>query len=177
DENRRLVQELTMAQERLSASQKQYEEVVQELRASNEELQSINEEYRSTAEELETSKEELRSINEELKTVNAELKSELDNVSAAHSDLQNLMAASEIGTLFLDREMRIKLFTPPIANHFNITQADLGRGITDFTHRLKHDNLENDAKKVLERLAPVEIEVRTLEDQWLMMRIRPYRTV
>ena len=177
DDKRRLVQELTMAQERLNASQKQYEEVAQELRASNEELQSINEEYRSTSEELETSKEELQSINEELKTVNAELKSELDNVSSAHSDLQNLMAATEIGTLFLDRQLRIRLFTPPIAKHFNVTQADLGRVITDFTHRLKYDNLANDAKKVLERLAPIETEVGTLDDHWLMMRMRPYRTV
>ena len=177
DEKRRLVQELTMAQERLNASQKQYEEVVQEHRASNEELQSINEEYRSTAEELETSTEELQSINEELKTVNAELKSELKNVSAAHSDLRNLMSATEIGTLFLDQQLRIKLFTPPIAKHFNITHADLGRVITDFTHRLIYDNMENDAKKVLESLAPIEAEVKTLDDRWLMMRMRPYRTL
>jgi two-component system, chemotaxis family, CheB/CheR fusion protein len=177
DEKRRLVQELTMAQERLNASQKQYEEVVQESRASNEELQSINEEYRSTAEELETSKEELQSVNEELKTVNAELKSELENVSTAHSDLQNLMSATEIGTLFLDQQLRIKLFTPPIAKHFNITDADLGRVISDFTHRLRYDNLENDAKKVLESLAPIETEIRNLDDRWLMMRMQPYRTV
>jgi PAS domain S-box-containing protein len=177
DEKRRLVHELTMAQERLNANQKQYEEVLQELRASNEELQSINEEYRSTSEELETSKEELQSINEELKTVNAELKSELENVSAAHSDLQNLMSATEIGTLFLDRELRIKLFTPPVASYFNITQADVGRAITSFTHRLKYESLEKDAKTVLVRLAPIEAEIRTLDGHWLMMRMRPYRTI
>jgi PAS domain S-box-containing protein len=177
NEKRRLLHELTMAQERLNTSQKQYEEAVQELRASNEELQSINEEYRSTSEELETSKEELQSINEELKTVNAELKNELDNVSAAHSDLQNLMATTEIGTLFLDQDMRIKLFTPSVARHFNITQGDLGRVITDFTHRLRYDNLESDAKKVIRSLAPVEAEIRTQDDHWLLMRIRPYRTI
>jgi PAS domain S-box-containing protein len=151
--------------------------VVQELRASNEELQSINEEYRSTSEELETSKEELQSMNEELKTVNAELKSELDNVSSAHSDLQNLMAATEIGTLFLDRQLRIRLFTPPAARYFNITQADLGRVITDFTHRLDYDSLYSDATKVLEDLTPSEAEVRTLDDSWLLMRMKPYRTI
>lgn len=177
DEKRRLVQELTVAQERLTTNQKQYDEVLQELRASNEELQSINEEYRSTSEELETSKEELQSINEELKTVNAELKSELENVSAAHSDLQNLMSTTEIGTLFLDQKMQIKLFTPTVAKHFNITQGDLGRVITDFTHRLRYDDLESDAKKVLKSLAPMEVEIRTLDDHWLLMRIRPYRTI
>jgi two-component system, chemotaxis family, CheB/CheR fusion protein len=177
DEKRRLVQQLTMAQERLNASQKQYEELLQESRASNEDLQSINEEYRSTTEELETSKEEQQSINEELKTVNAELKSELMKVSTAHSDLQNLMSATEIGTLFLDQQLRIKLFTQSVVQHFNITQADLGRVITDFTHKLKYDNLENDAKQVLERLTPIEMEIRSQDDHWLMMRMRPYRTV
>jgi two-component system CheB/CheR fusion protein len=173
----RLVQELAMAQERLYASQRQHEQAVQELRASNEELQSINEEHRSTSEELETSKEELQSINEELKTVNAELKSELDNVSSAHSDLRNLIAETEIGTLFLDRQLRIKLFTPPVVRYFSITQADLDRAITDFTHRLIYDSIEDDAKMVLESLVPIQTEVRTRDDRWLMMRMRPYRTV
>jgi PAS domain-containing protein len=166
-----------MAHERLDATQKQYEEAVQESRASNDELQSINEEYRSTAEELETSKEELQSVNEELNTVNAELKSQLESVSNAHSDFQNLMSATEIGTLFLDQQLRIRLFTPPIAKHFSITHADLGRVITDFTHRLMYDNMENDAKKVLETLVPIEAEVKTLDDRWLMVRMQPYRSL
>jgi two-component system, chemotaxis family, CheB/CheR fusion protein len=177
DEKRRLAQELAMAQERLNANQKQYREVEQELRAAHEELQSVNEEHRSTSEELETSKEELQSINEELKTVNAELQSELDNVSAAHSDLQNLMAATEIGTLFLDRQLRIRLFTPAVTRYFSITNADLNRVITDFTRRLKYDNLEIDAKKVLEDPTPTEVEIRTEDDHWLMVRTRPYRTI
>jgi two-component system, chemotaxis family, CheB/CheR fusion protein len=176
DEKRRLIEELTMAQERLNASQTQYEQVVQDLLASNEELQSINEEHRSTSEELETSKEELQSINEELKTVNAQLKSELDKVSSAHNDLRNLVAETEIGTLFLDPQLRIKLFTPPITKYFNITEHDLGRTITDFTHRLIYDNLEKDVKSVLESLAPTKAEIETQDNCWLMMRMRPYRT-
>jgi two-component system, chemotaxis family, CheB/CheR fusion protein len=177
EEKQRLVQELTMAQERLDTSQRQYAQAVQELRASNEELQSINEEHRSISEQLETSKEELQSINEELKTVNAELKTELDNVSSAHSDLRNLVAETEIGTLFLDRQLRIKLFTPPIAKYFNVTQNDLNRAVTDFTHRLIYDGLRNDAERALETLVPMQAEVKTRDDTWLMMRMRPYRTV
>lgn len=117
----RLRHELSAAQDRLSASRLEYEQATQDLRVANEELQSINEEYRSTAEELETSKEELQSMNEELQTVNAELKSKLETISSAHNDLQNLMAATEIGTLFLDPELRIKLFTRAVTAHFNIT--------------------------------------------------------
>ena len=120
------------------ASRSGHEASIQDLRATNEELQSINEEYRSTAEELETSKEELQSINEELHTVNAELKSKLSSISVAHSDLQNLTASTEIGTLFLDVDLRIKMYTPPITDLFNITKADTGRRITDFSHRLDY---------------------------------------
>jgi two-component system, chemotaxis family, CheB/CheR fusion protein len=91
--------------------------------------------------------------------------------------LQNLIASTEIGTFFLDQQLRIRLFTPPVATYFNITKADLGRVITDFTHRLKYGNLQSNAKKVLEELAPIEAEVRTEDDHWLMVRTRPYRTV
>ena len=99
---RRLREELELTQARLRTTREESEAANEELRAANEELQSINEEYRSTAEELETSKEELQSINEELQTVNSELKLKLEAVSRAHSDLQNLMAATDFGTLFLD---------------------------------------------------------------------------
>lgn len=177
DEMRRLHAELRNAQEALVAIRNEHQISIQELRAANEELQSVNEEYRSTAEELETSKEELQSMNEELQTVNAELKAKLASISTAHSDLQNLTAATEIGTLFLDTEMRIRMFTPPVAGLFNITDADVGRLITSFTHRLDYDGLEQDARQVLRALTPVEREVRTRDGRSFMMRVRPYRTV
>ena len=158
-------------------SRREHEIATQELRAANEELQSINEEYRSTAEELETSKEELQSMNEELQTVNAELKGKLENISSAHSDLQNLTMATEIGTLFLDRELKIRMFTPPVATLFNITDSDVGRAITDFTHRMIHDGLERDALQVLRDLAPIETVVESKGGSSYMMRMRPYRTI
>jgi two-component system, chemotaxis family, CheB/CheR fusion protein len=177
EELRRVYSELRMAQESLVTIRGEHESSMQELRAANEELQSLNEEYRSTSEELETSKEELQSMNEELQTVNSELKSKLTSISTAHSDLQNLTAATEIGTLFLDSELHIRMFTPPVALIFNITEADVGRKITDFTHRLAHDGVEPDAMRVLRDLVPVEREVETRDGRWFMMRLRPYRTV
>ncbi len=148
EEVRQLRQELQVAQSQLRASRDEYEGANEDLRAANEELQSINEEYRSTAEELETSKEELQSINEELQTVNAELKTKLESVSQAHSDIQNLMAATDVGILFLDPQLRIKRFTPPIADLFNVAPGDEGRSITDFTHTLDFDGLAEDARSV-----------------------------
>ena len=174
---RQIEDELKRTQERLGASRREHEGSIQELKISNEELQSINEEYRSTAEELETSKEELQSINEELSTVNSELKDKLNTIASAHSDLQNLVNATEIGTLFLDGELRIKMLTPAVEQLFSVTGSDVGRPIADFTHKLVHDGVETDAAKVLSDLAPVESEVETRDGRWLMMRLRPYRTV
>ena len=85
----------------------------EQLRAANEELQSLNEEYRSTTEELETSKEELQSTNEELQAVNQELKRKLDELSRAHGDLENLMAATNVATLFLNLDLRHLLVHAP----------------------------------------------------------------
>ncbi|KZY33320.1 hypothetical protein A3731_03530 [Roseovarius sp. HI0049] len=177
EELRRLHGELKAAREALVTSRGEHETAIEDLRAANEELQSINEEYRSTSEELETSKEELQSMNEELQTVNAELKSKLESISTAHSDLQNLTAATEVGTLFLDSRLRIRMFTPPIGDLFNITEMDAGRSITHFTNRLRYDGVENDASRVLRDLSPVESEVQSQDGRWFMMRLRPYRTV
>jgi two-component system, chemotaxis family, CheB/CheR fusion protein len=177
DTARRLQEEVRIAQEGLGRARSDHEAAVQELRAANEELQSMNEEYRSTSEELETSKEELQSINEELRTVNAELKQKLDSISSAHSDLQNLIASTDVGTLFLDPELRIRMFTPTVAEIFNITEPDLGRRITHFTHHLVYDAIEPDAQRVLRTLEPLEREVAAREGRWLMVRMRPYRTI
>ncbi|RBP09679.1 two-component system CheB/CheR fusion protein [Roseiarcus fermentans] len=170
-------QELQFTQAQLRTSREEYEEANEDLRAANEELQSINEEHRSTAEELETSKEELQSINEELQTANSELKSKLDSVSRAHSDIQNLMAATDVGILFLDPQLRINRFTPSIARLFNIVEGDEGRSITDFTHGLEYDGLADEARRIMRDGAPSEREVRSRSGAWYLMRLRPYRTV
>ncbi len=89
--------------EQLQATIEQYETSTEELKASNEELQAINEELRSATEELETSKEELQSTNEELITVNHELKMKVDETGEINDDLQNLIASTDIATVFVDR--------------------------------------------------------------------------
>jgi two-component system CheB/CheR fusion protein len=173
---RRLSEELQLTRERLRTTREESESANEELRAANEELQSINEEYRSTSEELETSKEELQSINEELQTVNAELKTKLEAVSRGHNDLQNLMAAADFGTLFLDADLRIKRFTKQVTELIRLTPNDEGRPITDFAHQLDYDGLVTDARAVLANHAPIRREARSRDDHWYDIRMRPYRT-
>jgi two-component system, chemotaxis family, CheB/CheR fusion protein len=174
---RRLKQELELTQQRLRTMREESDAANEELRASNEELQSINEEYRSTSEELETSKEELQSINEELQTVNSELKSKLELISRANSDLQNLLAATDFGTLFVDSGLNIKRFTDHVRELFSITTSDVGRPITDFAHQLEYDDLVKEARRVIANLTPLQREVRSRRGRWYDVRMRPYRTV
>jgi len=150
----------------------------EELTASNEELQSINEELQSANEELTTSKEELQSVNEELTTVNAELETRLHELSRANNDLSNLLAATDIGTIFVDLGLRIRRFTPSITKIINLLPADVGRPVGDIVFRLAgYDRLTQDIQQVLETLTPLEAEVQTPSGDWYLMRIRPYRTL
>ncbi|MBK8905014.1 MAG: PAS domain-containing protein [Anaerolineaceae bacterium] len=174
---KQLENEIYQLREQLQATMEEYESSNEEMKAANEELQSINEEYRSATEELETSKEELQSVNEELQTVNNELKNKLEEISRAHSDLENLMAATEIATLFLDRDLRIQRFTPGVEALFNIRPVDRGRPIAHLTHMLAYDALKEDARQVLRQLVPLEREVQANDGLWFLMRVRPYRTI
>lgn len=109
--------------------------------------------------------------------MNAELNSKLESISVAHSDLQNLTASTEIGTMFLDPSLRIKMFTRPVADLFNVTENDIGRLITDFMHRLDFDGIGRPVRKVLDDLGPYETEVQSTHGRWYMMRVRPCRTI
>jgi two-component system CheB/CheR fusion protein len=172
----RLRAELRQTKKELRATVQQYESSQQELQAANEELRSMNEEYKSMTEELETSKEELQSVNEELKTVNQELEEKVEQLRKANSDLKNVMASTQIGTLFLDRELRIQRYTPRVEKLFNIRPEDEDRPIGEITHHLDYDRLEADVEDVLDNLQPIEREVRTDEGEWFLVRIHPYRT-
>jgi two-component system CheB/CheR fusion protein len=173
-----LAEELESTKTLLHTSRQDYETAIEELRAANEEMQSVGEEYRSTAEELETSKEELQSINEELQATNQELKLKVETISRAHNDLQNLISVTDVGTLFLDSDLRIRRFTPRIAELFNITASDEGRPILDFSNRLiDHPGLGRDARQVLADLVPREFLAQSDADRWYLLRMRPYRTI
>ncbi|HEX6704278.1 MAG TPA: response regulator, partial [Albitalea sp.] len=143
---------------------------------SNEELQAINEELRSTTEELETSKEELQSINEELITVNHELKTKVEETSKINDDLQNLIASTDIATVFVDRAMSIKRYTPHATRLFNLIPTDVGRSLLDITHKLDYDRLSDDATEAFQSLRMIEREVSSQAGKWYLARVLPYRT-
>ncbi len=171
-----LQQELASTKEHLQAAIEELETSNEELRSANEELQSTNEELQSTNEELETAREELRSSNEELETVATEREHKIQTLSKAHDDLNNLLASTDIGTIFLDLELRIKFFTPPTTAIFNVIETDIGRPISDITTAAKYAGLDRDAREVLTTLTKKETEVQTTDGRWFTVKMLPYRT-
>ena len=173
-----LKQELRVKEEYLQAANEQLETSNEELRSSNEEMQSINEELQSTNEELETSKEELQSVNEELATVNAELQNKVTDLSRANNDMNNLLAGTGIGTVFVDHRLRILRFTPAATRIINLISSDVGRPVSHILSNLVgYDRLTADVQTVLNSLAPKELEVQTRDGVWYSIRILPYRTL
>ncbi len=174
----RLEQELRDTRERLQSTIEEYETAVEELKSSNEELQSMNEELQSTNEEMETAKEELQSVNEELHTINAELNSKVEEVDRANADLRNVFESTQIATIFLDRGLVIRSFTPAVAGLFNLISSDKGRPLTDIVSNLEGEgDLRRDVQFVLETGETRERRVTRRDNAaHYLMRILPYRT-
>ena len=173
-----LNEELQAKEEYLHAANEELETANEELKSSNEEMQSVNEELQSSNEELETSKEEMQSINEELTTVNSELQTKVGDLSRANNDMNNLLAGTGIGTIFVDHSLRILRFTPAATVIVNLILSDVGRPVGHIVSNLVgYDRLVADAQAVLNTLIPKEVDVQTIEGRFFTMRILPYRTL
>jgi two-component system CheB/CheR fusion protein len=173
-----LKRELRAKEEYLETTNEELETTNEELKSANEELQSVNEEMQSTNEELETSKEEMQSINEELATVNAELQQKVVDLSRANNDMNNLLAGTGVGTIFVDTQFRVQRFTPAVTQVINLILTDVGRPLGHIVSNLVgYDRLVEDLQQVLESLVPKEVEVQTKAGSWFSLRIRPYRTL
>jgi two-component system CheB/CheR fusion protein len=170
EELKRLREEMQNTLEEMQTSQ-------EELKSSNEELQSTNEELQSTNEELTSSKEEMQSLNEELQTVNAELELKVDEFSKVNNDMKNLLNSTDIATLFLDKDLKIRRFTNQATKIFKLIKSDIGRPFTDLVHDLEYNDLSADALEVLKSLVFIQKQIPTKDGRWFSIRIMPYRTL
>lgn len=177
--DRELESELETTRARLQTTIEELESSNEELQSSNEELLSMNEELQSSNEELEASKEELQSLNEELETLNQERAAKVEELSRAYSDLGNILQNTNIGALFLDRNLRVRWFNDAVKNVFRLIQNDPGRPITDIVSHFWEGELETYAREVLQNLTTVEREVAGGESATnvFLMRMSPYRTI
>ncbi len=173
-----LQRELRAKDDYLQSTHEELESSNEELKSANEEMQSVNEELQSTNEELETSKEELQSVNEELATVNTELQDKVTDLSRANNDMNNLLAGTGIGTVFVNHQLRILRFTPAASSIINLILSDVGRPVGHIVSNLVgYDSLVPDVQFVLDTLTPKTIDVQSKEGRWYTMRIQPYRTL
>lgn len=172
-----LERELRDARDRLQATNEEYETATEQLKSANEEMVSVNEELQSANEELETSKEELQSVNEELRTANVEFSTKIDELDLANADLRNLFDSTQIATVFLDRNLRVRSFTPAMSAIVNLMPTDRGRAIMDFASTLDAVDLWQEAHAVLDGHVAVERRVTAHRgNAHYLMRLLPYRT-
>jgi two-component system CheB/CheR fusion protein len=173
-----LTQALQAKEEYLQVTNEDLQSTNEALNFSNEEMQSLNEELQATNEEIETSKEELQSVNEELATVNAELQIRVADLSRSNNDMNNLLAGTGIGTIFVDARMRIRHFTPAVTRAINLIPGDVGRPIGQIVSNLVgYGDLVADVQSVLDKLTSKDVEVQTGTGEWYLLRLRPYRTL
>jgi two-component system CheB/CheR fusion protein len=173
---RQLEEELGLMRDELQSAVDQLEASNEELKASNEEAMASNEELQSANEELETSKEELESLNDELSTVNLRLQEKNDELESANNDLANFLAGTGIATVFLDRRLSIRRFTPQVASLLSLIDSDVGRPLADIVRKVPDEALVLEAAAVLEDLQPRAAELRSADGRWYARRILPYRT-
>ena len=181
----RLEDELDRVKRQLDSTAQEHDVVSEEMTASNEEMQSINEELQSineeltsTTEELKTSKEEVQSANKKLLALNADLEAKIIEANRINSDLQNLMDATQIATIFLDRNLRIKRYTPQVKGLFDLGETGIGRQLSDLSHQLNVEDVAGDAARVARDDMMIEREVQhSTTEKWFLVRFRPYRGV
>jgi two-component system CheB/CheR fusion protein len=172
-----LESDLRDAREHAQSVVEEYETALEELKSANEELHSVNEDLQSTNEEIETSKEEIQSMNEELQTVNVQLSGKLDELDRSNSDLRNLFESTRVATVFLDRHMVLRGFTPAVAGIYNLIPSDHGRPLTDIASQIDYPDLQSDMTHVLATLQSLERRVTRRDGgAHYLMRLLPYRT-
>ena len=171
-----LEQELEATRSELQSAIRSLEISNEEQKAVNEEALSVNEEYQSTNEELLTSKEELQSLNEELTALNGQLQETLERQRTTSNDLQNVLYSTDLATLFLDADLKIRFFTPATKSLFSVIPSDVGRPLADLNSLAADNALLSDARDVLQSLVPIEREIEAESGAWYVRRILPYRT-
>jgi two-component system CheB/CheR fusion protein len=167
--------QLRAVEEELAHTKESLQSAIEELETSNEELQASNEELQTSNEELQSTNEELQSVNEELYTVNAEYQRKIAELTEVTNDMDNLLASTEIGTIFLDAELKIRKFTPQVAEAFRLLPHDTGRPIDTFANKMHHPELVEELRRVLETGEPVERDLGTVGGRSFFSRILPYR--
>jgi two-component system CheB/CheR fusion protein len=162
-------------EDELAYTKEHLQSAIHEHETANEELQATNEELIASNEELQSTNEELHSVNEELYTVNAEYQKKNAELQELNDDIEHLLNGTDVATIFLDRQLCIRKFTPRIADTFRVIAQDVGRPLQAFTHDLLYPTLVADIQRVLHEGDPIEAQTWDKRNRCYFMRILPYR--
>lgn len=177
NQNDFLLDQIRQLEKELFASRGEVKHLRNEIEATTEELQASNRELMASNEELQSTNEELQSVNEELFTVNSEFQIKNQELTIANADINNLLKSTEIGTIFLDHELRIRKFTPAIQQQFKLLTSDIGRLITDFSSAFLDLKIADACQQVSKTGKPLERAVSDQNNNQYLMRVLPYRTI
>jgi len=172
--NEAVKRRITSLEGELQHTKESLQATIEELETSNEELQATNEELLSSNEELQSTNEELQSVNEELISVNAEYQKKIEELSQLNDDIDNLLASTDIGTIFLDHDLLIRKFTQAAREQVRVIKSDIGRPFGDLSHKLEYEKFADDVRKVLDTGESIEQETRSTDGRWYIVRLLPY---
>jgi len=173
---KRLEDEVRETRQDLQNTIAEHQSTNEDLRAANEEINAANEELQLINEQMISSTEELQSTNEELSTVNSQLQEKIGLLDTVNADMANLLQSSQVAALFLDRELRIKFFTPAMARILNMLPSDMGRPLTHLAMNFVNYDLTTDAASVAQKDSEVEREVQHPNGASYLMHMMPYYT-
>ncbi len=159
----------------LQQTEESLQTLIEELESTNEEHQSANEELIASNEELQSTNEELQSLNEELYTVNSEYQLKIHELIELNEDINNLLRSTNIGVIFLDKQLKIRKFTPAATVAINLIETDINRPLKHLNHNLDCHNLIEIIQEVTQSGSSLDLEVKLAHtDRYLLMRINPY---
>jgi diguanylate cyclase (GGDEF)-like protein/PAS domain S-box-containing protein len=160
----------------LVATRERLQESVIELQSSHERIDLANEELTASNEELQSTNEELKSVNEDLYLLNSELESKNSALANLNRDYDHLLASAEIGTVFLDAELRVRRFSTTVSEFLALKPQDKDRPVSDIAYRLGDDQrFLADLKRVADAGERIEREVENNPGHWVLERMLPFR--
>jgi two-component system CheB/CheR fusion protein len=157
----------------LKTTEENLQSTIEEMETTNEELQATNEELMASNEELQSTNEELHSVNEELYTVSAEHQRKLDELLEVKANRDNILTSTEVGVIFLDKDLKLRLFTPVAARIFNLLESDVGRAFEHIRPPFTGFDLMAALKRT-ERGAGLKEHEVEIGDHTYLLRILPY---
>lgn len=167
--------ELEQTRAQLRGLVAEYDATSEELRTANEEILSANEELQSANEELKEAKRDLEQANAHLVSLNEELQRRNELLVTLNDDLGNLIRGIPVPVLMLDRERRVRHFSPAAAELFALDETRIGHRL-DPLLPFDPGTLDTAFNEALQELRPVEREIQGVDGNWYVLWARAYQT-